>query len=248
VSLEKRDAVHRAEHERGSGERVGNHGGGRDDRRAADGPGTQPVAGIDQMMAVTTVGGGTLVVAGGAHGRIGDGELSQETVFTWMTDPDAPRLTAGSPTRQIQVAAGVDREVRERRQLAGREIDREAFGGRAPIEDHRPQQRDRALGRVDVNVAIGRLTRGRNRARGHFSGAVMPIEAARPEHLADGGIEGASTRLGYGHRKPDRLEQDVAHHHRSAALGGEAHRFAVGLEARARRLDLLDPVKGALDP
>ena len=171
------------------------------------------------MMAVTAVGGGTLVIAGGAHGRIGDGELAQETVFAWMTDADAPRLAAGSPARQIQVAAGIDRKVRERRQLAGGEIDREAFGDRAEIEDQRPQQRDRAVGGVDVNVAIGRITRGRNRARGSFSGAVMPIEAARLEHVADGGIEGAAARLGDRHCKPSRLEEDVADRHRRAEPG-----------------------------
>ena len=49
--------------------------------------------------------------------------------------PTRPRLRRpGLRPAKIQIAAGIDREVRERRQLARGEIDGEALGDRAEIE------------------------------------------------------------------------------------------------------------------
>ena len=200
------------------------------------------------MMAILRLRGPPLVVAGGAHRGIRDGEVAKDAILARVADACAPRPTAGSAPAKIEVASSIDGKVPERRQLARREVDREALGDRAQIQDERPHHGNRTAPGIEAEVAIGGRDRRVDRALDRCAGAVVAIEAAALQHVADCRIERAAGRLGNRYGKPHRLEEDVAGDDCHASLGREPHRLTVRIEARACRLDLPHPLEGPLDP
>ena len=78
------------------------------------------------------------VIAGGAYRLVRRPQGSdQAALLAWMANADRPRRALRVAPSQVQVAAGIDREILERRQLARRRIHREALGHSAQVERHR---------------------------------------------------------------------------------------------------------------
>jgi len=164
-----------------------------------------------------------------------------------MADTDGPRLPLEIRPAQIEIAAGIDREVARRGQLAGSEIDRQSFGDGTEVEQERPMQRDGLSRLVDGHIAEahvrGRFHDGRDRC----AASVLAIEAALLQPRADRRVEGALTRRGDAQRKANRLEQQPADRRRRAGPQRQLAEFAVRVESCARLFDDAEPFQRALD-
>jgi len=76
---------------------------------------------------------------------------SIQLVFeTRMADTDRPRSLVGVLTAEVEIAAGVDGKIDERRQLARGHVDGETLGHGAEVEQERSCERDGTTGLVNV--------------------------------------------------------------------------------------------------
>ena len=164
-----------------------------------------------------------------------------------MADTDGPRLPIEIRPAQIEIAAGIDREVARRGQLAGSEIDRQSFGDGTEVEQERPMQRDGLSRLVD-----GHIPEAHVRGRFHdgpvrLAASVLAIESALLQPGADRGVERAIARRGDTQRKANCLEQQPTDRRRRAGPQRQLAEFAVRVEPCTRLFDDPDPFERALD-
>src|SRR5476651_1638725 len=71
-----------------------------------------------------------------------------------MADAHGPRCALGITAAEIQIAAGVDREVAEWLQLTRGHVDRQSLRDGPEIENQRTMEHDRLTAGVQVDVSI----------------------------------------------------------------------------------------------
>src|SRR5690349_5745035 len=169
---------------------------------------------IDDVMLALLIRCALLVVARRAHRHVRPAKrFKPPGPTTRMTDPDRPRLIVRVVAGEIEVAARVDREVRERAtlELPRCHIDRESFRDRPEVEKEWTCEHDSSLIDVQRDVAIGGVAVALERCPNDCAAPMLTIEAACLELEPDRRIERPTTLLGDSDREADGLEQQVAH-------------------------------------
>src|SRR5689334_5984359 len=109
-----------------------------------------------------------------------------------MANPYRPRLPAGAAASEVEVSAGIDDEVLERRQFAPRHVHGQTLGNAAEIQYKRAQQRDGLLIFVQLDVAVTHFGT-RSGALHPAAGAMLDVEAPPLHGSPYRGIERAAT-------------------------------------------------------
>jgi hypothetical protein len=200
------------------------------------------------VLASWTVGSPPRVVAGGADRTLAKAQHCHEPIrLPGMADANPPAVTVGGPPPDNAVTASVDHAARRPSQLPGRQVDRQALGERAEIQQQRPVDGHGAGPRVQVHVAEAGRGRGVQPGADPGAGAVVAVKTARLQQGADGGVERAAGRLSQRQPQPQGLSQDGAHPDRLADTTHKPADLAVPVEPGAHPLHPLEPAKGTLD-
>ena len=200
------------------------------------------------MVAVAGRRSGPFVVARSADRQVRDLDRpDQPVVVPGMADADRPWPALAVAPAEIEVAAGVDREIPERPQFLRREVDGQSLGHGAEIEHQGAQVGDGALCGVEADIP----ERGAGICRGlaslFLARAIVSIESTGRHPAADSGIEGPAGFLCDGQGELDRLVENRADLNRGSRPGAEPPEFALRVEAAAGRLHLLKPRESAVD-
>ena len=163
-----------------------------------------------------------------------------------MADSNRPGLAFGVQSAQIEIAAGVDGEIAEGRELTGGHVDGETFRDGAQIQRQRPEQRDGSVIRIDVNILVADIVSKSSVAPHCFAGAMFTIETALFHAMAHGRVKRAVGFFGYGQCEPDGFEQNIAYSDGLANVRAELHEFARRVKARAAFFDFVEPAEGTV--
>ena len=114
VPFEQAKPVLAAEHERGGRERVGDHRRRRDDRHARERRGGLAGARVEDVVTRQRRSGSPLRSRPRCTRRVFDTRsVSMSDSLARMPDADGPRLAVRVAPAEVEIAAGIDREIRE---------------------------------------------------------------------------------------------------------------------------------------